>query len=147
MDQAPLLYCLQCKNSKPRDEFALRIRSNKYGARGEPSSKCSSCVAKERHRHENRKRKRDEEGHETPMDPAEPDRPMLSVEQFMALLHEQALAGDICCSVRVSTQGLAGEADEICARIVGRVWEATGYRFTYGWFPLEGQSLMLPLFN
>ena len=131
MEQAPLLYCCDCKKSKSRDQFTLRTRNNKHGARGEPSSRCSSCAAKERDRNIIRKRKRDEEGHDSFGDLAESDH-TASIEQFTALLREQALTGDICCSARVSTQGLDGE-DEICARIVGRVWEATGFRFTYGW--------------
>ena len=70
-------------------------------------------------------------------DPAEPDR-TISLEQFTALLHEQALTSDISCSARVFTQGLTGEVDEIFAVIVGRVWEATRFRFTYDRLPLEG---------
>ena len=71
----------------------------------------------------------------------------MSIEQFVALLHEQASAGNICCSVCVSTQGLGGDTDEMCARIVGHVWEATGFRFMYGWFPLDGRWLIFPIFN
>ena len=73
----------------------------------------------------------------------EPDR-ITYIQQFTVALHERALTGVISC---FSTRGLAGEADEICTRIVGHVWEATWFRFTYGWFSLEGQCLMLSLFN
>jgi len=88
-------------------------------------------MVKERDRHMIRKRKRDEEGLDPSEDPAEPN-PTISIEQFTALLREQALAENICYSARVSTQGLTGEVDEICSKAVGRVWEATGFRFTYG---------------
>ena len=40
------------------------------------------------------------------------------VRIFTGLLHEQTLMGVISC---FSTQGLAGEADEICTGVVGRV--------------------------
>jgi len=146
MEQAPLFHCCDCKKIKPKDQFAVRTRNNKHGKKGEPSSRCSSCTAKEHDRWIIRKRKRDGEGLDPSEDPAEPS-PTIFIEQFTALLHEQALADDICCSARVSTQGLTGEVDEICKKLVGRVWEATGFRFTYGWFPLEEQWLMLPLFN
>ena len=100
----------------------------------------------ERDRRENKKRKRDEEGLHSSGDPEDPEH-TTSIEQFTALLQEQARTGNICCSARVSTQGLAGEVDEICAGIVGRVWEATGFRFMYAQFPLEGRRLIIPLFN
>jgi len=78
----------------------------------EPTSRCCSCAAKERHRCEIKKRKRDEEGPDPSEDPAEPDR-TTSIEQFTALLHKQALTGDPCCFAHVSTQGLDGEVGEI----------------------------------
>ncbi len=146
MEQAPLLRCYDCKSSKTKDQFELRKRKNKYGEQGEPLSRCSSCAAKERERNEKKKRKRDEEGRDASGDPARPDR-AISIDQFTSALHEQALTGVISFSARVSTQGLGVEEDGICTTIVGRVWEATGFRFTYGWFPLEGQWLILPLFN
>ena len=148
MEQEPLLRCRYCENSKPRGQFPLRKRNHKHGARGEPSSSCVSCTVKARDRRELKKRKRDEEGADTYKDTPEPDR-ILSIEQFTALLREKALMGVISCYARVSTQGLDGEEEEICAGIAGRVWEATGFRFTYVRFPFEfgGQWLMLPLFN
>ena len=76
----------------------------------------------------------------------EPDRTTYN-QHFTALLHEQAIMGVTSSFARSSTQRLAGEADETCTGIVGRVWEATGFRFTYDQFPLEEQWLMLPLFN
>ena len=102
-------------------------------------------MAEEWERCKIRKRKQDEEGPDLSRGPAEPDR-SISVKQFTALLREQALTGVISCSARVSAQGLADNVDGICTALVGRVWEATGFRFTYGRFPLEGQWLMLTLF-
>jgi len=55
--------------------------------------------------------------------------------------------GVISWSACVSALVLAKNADEICKVLVGCMWEATGFRFTYGQFPLEGQWLMLTLFN
>ncbi len=69
-------------------------------------------------------------------DTPEPDR-ILSIKQFTMLLREKALTGVISCSAHVSTEGLDGEEEGICSRIVGHVWEATGFRFTYDWFRLE----------
>ena len=112
---------------------------------GDVLSRCASCAAKERERYKIRKRKRDEEGPDLSRGPAEPDRP-LSIEQFTALLREKALTGVISCSARVSAQGIAGNADGICTVLVGHVWEATGFWFMYGRFPLEGQWLILTLF-
>ena len=133
MEQEPLFCCHDCKSSKPREEFSICKRDSKHGVQGEPPSRCSSCAAKRR---QIRKRKRDEEGLDLSGGPAEPDRP-ISIEQFTALLREKALTGVISCSARVSTQGLAGNADDMCTVLVRRVWEATGFRFTYGRFPLE----------
>jgi len=93
-----------------------------------------------------RKRNQDDKGLDLSGGPAEPDQP-LSIKQFTALLREKALTGVISCSACVSALVLPKNADEICKVLVGRVWEATGFRFTYGRFPLEGQWLMLTLFN
>jgi len=136
MEQEPLLRCRNCESSKPRDQFPLRERNSKHGARGEPSSSCVSCTAKARDRREIKKRKRDEEGPGTHGDTPEPDR-ILSIKQFTTLLREKALTGVISCSAHVSTEGLDGEEEGICSRIVGHVWEATGFRFTYDWFRFE----------
>ena len=136
MEQEPLIYCHDCHVSKPRDQFALRKRSDKHGEKGEPTSRCSPCAEKERHRRETKKRKRSEENPNLCVDPEEPNC-LISLEQFAARLHEEALTGVISYSARVSTQGLSEEAGVICSMIVGRVWEATGFRFTYGPFLLE----------
>src|SRR5258706_15473953 len=127
MEQEPLLRCCYCGNSKPRDQFPLRKRKQKHGARGEPSSSCDTCMAKARDRREIKKRKRDEEGPYTYGDTPEPDR-ILSIKQFTTLLREKALTGVISCSAHVSAQGLDGEEEDICSGIVGHVWEATGFR-------------------
>jgi len=130
MEQAPL-YCRDCKTSKPRDQFKLRKRDDKYGRKGEPTSKCSHCTTRNENGCQALKRKRNEEGLDPAEDPPEPD-PTISIEQFTTMLHDRALSGDLCCRMRVSTQGLAGEEAEVVKVIVGRVREATGFRFTYG---------------
>ena len=43
----------------------------------------------------------------------------------------------ISADVYVSTQGLVREDDEISKVIAACLWEATSFRFTYGWFPFE----------
>ena len=133
--QAPLFRCHDCKNRKTKDQFELRKTTSKYGAQGEPLSRCSSCAAKERDRNEKRKRKRDEDGNDASRVPAAPNR-VISVDQFVAVLRKQRLTGVISISACVSIQGLDGEEDRMCTEIVGRVWEATGFRFTYEWFLL-----------
>jgi hypothetical protein len=144
MEQAQLFHCCDCKDHKPKDQFPVCTKNNKHGAWGELSSRCSSCNARACERCENKKRKRDEEGPDPSGDPAKPNH-TISVEEFMELLKEKALTGVISYSSRVSTQGLHGTADEICASIAGRVWEATGFGFTYNWFPLERPWLMFSL--
>ena len=146
MDQAGLSYCLHCKNKKPIDQFILRKKDDKYGLQGEPTSSCTSCATKAQQRRDMKKRKWVEEGIHLSGDPAEANCPT-SLEQFAALLHKQALTGDICYSARVSIQGLSREEDEIFTAIVGHVWEATRFWFMYGQFLHEGQWLMLPFFN
>jgi len=89
------------------------------------------------------RRKHEEEGPEPSEGPVEPN-PIISLEQFTTLLHKQALSGDTHCRSRVSTQGLVGEGDEISKVIAVHVWEATGFKFTYSWFPFEVQWLMSP---
>ena len=69
-------------------------------------------------------------------DTPEPDS-MLAIKQFTMLLREKALTGVISCTACVSTEGLDGEEEEICSVIVGRMWEATGFRFMYDQFPFE----------
>ena len=131
MEQAPLLCCHNCKSYKTKDQFELHRRNDKHGAQGEPSSRCSPCAAKEWERNKNKKQKQDEDDHNISGDPQE-HTPAISFDQFMALLHEQALTGVISISACVSVQELDGEEDGICTAIVGHVWEATGFCFTYG---------------
>ena len=85
-----------------------------------------------------KKRKRDEDDAHPSEDPVEPT-PIRSIDEFTELLHQQALQGEICCRIRVSTQGLAAEEDAIFNIIAGRVWEATGFRFTFVWLLPEVQ--------
>ena len=127
--ELPLPRCHDCRNRKPIDQFPLRKQNSKHGSRGEPSATCIVCTAKARDRREIKKRKRNEEGLDTYEDALEPNR-VLAIEQFTMLLREKSLADVISCSARVSTQGLYGDENAICSVIVGRVWEATGFRFT-----------------
>ena len=147
MEQEPLFfYCHCCNSSKPREEFSICKRDNKDGVQGDPPSRCTSCAAKEQERRKIRKQKQDEEGLDLSGGPEEPDR-LISIKQFTALLREKALMGVISCSACISAQGLADNVDNVCTVLVGHVWEATGFQFTYGQFPCEGQWLMLTLFN
>lgn len=140
MEQAQLIYCHTCKNKKPVDQFKLRAKDDKYGRKGEPTTRCSPCMMKVQQRRQIQKRKRAEEGSEDPVE----TNTILSMEKFTALLHQQAIAGEIDWSGRVSTQELPGEAEDTFKAIAARVWEATGFRFQYGCFPLEVQLLMHP---
>jgi len=81
------------------------------------------------------KYKRDKEGLDSSEDPLELD-PAISSKQFTALLHGHARRGDLCCHMCISNQVIAEEEDEMFKVIVGRVWEATGFRFTFVWFQL-----------
>ena len=134
MEQAPLFHCHDCKNQKTLDNFKLREKKDRYGEKGQPTSWCIPCAAKEQHRRQTKKRKHDEEG------PAGPNL-AISLEQFTELLRQQALTGDINCSTCVSTQGLSNEVENV---IIKHVWEVTGFRFTYGWFLLNVQWLKFP---
>src|SRR6266404_1768114 len=129
MDQALLVYCHTCKNNKPVDQFKLRAKDDKYGRKGEPTTRCSPCMMKVQQRCKSKRRKRAEEGSEDPVEP----NTILSIENFTALLHQQAIAGDINWSGCVSTQELPGEAEDAFKAIAVHVWEATGFRFKYGW--------------
>ena len=93
------------------------------------------------------KPERDEKGPDSSEDSLELD-PATSSEQFMALLHGQALRGDLCCQTCISTQLIAeDEAEEMFQAIVGRVWDATGFRFTFVWFPLAGIEVKWLIFS
>ena len=85
-----------------------------------------------------KKRKRDEDNAHPSEDPVEPA-PTRSIDEFMELLHQQALQGKICCHIHVSMQGLAAEEDAMLNIIAGHVWEATGFRFTFVWLLPEVQ--------
>lgn len=69
------------------------------------------------------------------MDLVEPNH--MAIEQFTALLHQQACIGNICCHAHVSTQGLPEEVEDAFDVIAAHAWEATGFRFTYGQFILK----------
>ena len=133
MEQAPLLYCHTCKNSKPKDQFKLCEKDDQYGKKGEPTGKCSPCMTRKQQRDQNKKQKHTEEGSDDPVEPGH----IISIEEFTASLRQQACMDDISYHAHVSTQGLPEEADEAFNVIAVRVWEATGFRFTYGWYLLE----------
>ena len=137
MEWEQLFYCHDCENRKPRDQFALCKQTDKHGAMGKPSTRCTSC-AENWHWCKSSKQKWVERGTDLCGDPEEPDC-TVSLEQFTAGLHEEAITGMISYSACILTEGLFGEVDDICTAIVGHVWEATDFQFTYGWFLLEGQ--------
>ena len=144
MEQAQIFSCHYCGIKKPIDQFKIREKDDKYGRKGKPTSRCSRCVTISCNRCQSTKRKRDEEGPDPSEHPVEPSA-TVSIAQFTEELQKCAPRGDICYSARISTQGLDGDEDEICKVIVGCVWEATGFRFTYDWFPLEVQWLTFPI--
>lgn len=135
MEQAALFYCHDCKGKKPKDQFKLHLKDNKYGKKDDPTTRCLPCAEKERQRRQNKKRKRDEEGINSSESLATPD-PIISIENFTELLRELAREPDIDWRTCVSTRGMVGEEDDILKLILRRVWDATGFRFTYGWFLL-----------
>lgn len=74
--------------------------------------------------------------------------PTLPVEQFTVLLRELALRGDPSRRTRVSTEGLAGEEEDLYKVIILLgVCEGTGFKVTLGRFLLETQWLIFLLFN
>ena len=138
MEQAPRHYCRNCNTWKSKDQFNLRQKDDRFGSKGEPTSVCMSCTTKNRQTRQEKKRKHDEDHAHPSEDPAEAA-PIRSIDQFTEQLRQQALEGDICCRMRVSTQGLAAEDDTILKIIAAHVWEATGFRFTFVWLLLAVQ--------
>src|SRR6266404_254732 len=107
MEQAALYYCGNCESKKPWEQFKLHEKDDQYGRKGEPTSQCLHCTEKEWNRCQNKKRKCDKESLNPSVDPEEPE-PILSFEQFTALLCELALGDELSCHTHVSTGGLAG---------------------------------------
>jgi hypothetical protein len=126
---APLYPCHNCRQLKPLSEFELRAKDDRYGKKGDPTTKCTPCALRNRLSRQNKKRK-----HE----PDEPtsvctNDPVLPVDRdrFMAaLLTRRAPDGSLSCCMRVTTEGMVGDTKVIADIIAGDVWEATGYRFT-----------------
>ena len=135
MEQAALFYCHDCHGKKLKDQFKLHSKDNKYGKKGDPTSRCLPCAENERQRRQNKKRKRDEECLNPSESPATPD-PIIPIEKFTELLRELARGPEIDWRTCVSTQGMVGEEEDISKLILRRVWDATGFRFTYGGFLL-----------
>src|SRR5258708_24152546 len=96
MEQGPLFHCHDCERKKPIYEIKLHKKDKKYGKKGEPTSTCIPCAANRQERCQNKKWQWDEEGPDPSEGPAEPS-PITSIEQFAALLHQQAIMGDINC--------------------------------------------------
>src|SRR5258708_35384226 len=92
-------------------------------------------------RHQTKKRKCTEDSSKGPVEP----NCILSIEDFMASLCQQALTGEISYPAYISTEELPGDTDEVLKVISACMWEVTGFRFTYGQFPLEVQGLILPI--
>jgi hypothetical protein len=135
MEQPTLYHCHGCKAKKPHDQFNLRRKSDKFGLNGEPTGRCTSCTMKNKQAHENLKRKRNKESFHT-SESLEERNYAVSIEQFTALLRQKAPMDDLHFRAHVSTQGLVEEEEEIFKRIVKCIWDATGFRFTFVWFPL-----------
>jgi hypothetical protein len=139
MDQAPLHFCRDCSAWKPKDQIHLRQKDDRFGCKGEPTGRCTSCTTRNHQRRQDMKRKRADDPSEVSAEPSPPR----SIEQFTTVLHQQAHTDNFCCRARVSTEGLAGNEDDLLKVLAGRVWEATGFRFMCVWFPPEGQELTL----
>jgi hypothetical protein len=135
MEQPTLYHCHGCKNKKPQDQFNLRQKSDKFGLKGEPTGRCTSCTIKNKQARQNLKRKHNEEDFHTSQSSERRDS-AISIEQFTALLRQQAPMGDLRFQAHVSTQGLVEDEEDMFKRIVKCVWDATGFRFTFVWFPL-----------
>jgi hypothetical protein len=142
MDQASLHFCRDCGARKPKDQFHLRQKDDRFGCKGEPTSRCTSCATRSLERRQEMKRKRADDPSEVSAEPS-PPQSIESIEQFTTMLHQQAHTDDLCCRARVPTKELAGNEDEVLKVLVGRVWEATGFRFMCVRFPPEGQQLTL----
>src|SRR6266446_19775 len=72
MEQEPLFHCCDCHNRKSRDQFPSCKRTDKYGTKGKPTSRCSSCTEKEQHQCENKKQKKGEDSPDPSGDPITP---------------------------------------------------------------------------
>jgi len=75
------------------------------------------------------KRKRHENDAEEPTDTCISDS-SVPLDHFTAISANQASDSSLRYSTRVTTQGMVGDSKELADLIVGRIWEATGYRFT-----------------
>ena len=122
MDQEPLCHCY-CGDSKPRDQLPLCKKNHKH-------TRVSHHPAMPPgDQHKMTKQKHNEEGFDMNGDTPEPGH-ILSIKEFTTLLHKKAVTGVFSYSAQVSTQRIDGEDEYMCSRIIGHVWEATGFQFT-----------------
>ena len=138
MEQAPFHFCRDCMTRKPINQFNLHQRNDKYGAKGEPTGRCTHCTVRNQQRHQDLKRKHGENPSGCLPEPS----PALSTQQFMILLQEQALKGNLSYQTCVLTQGMTDEEGDIFDVIAACVWDATGFRFMFVWFLTEVQWLI-----
>jgi len=126
---APLHACCHCKQLKQLTEFKLRVKDDRHGKKGEPTSKCMECTIRSQISRQKLKRKHDNDDTEEPMDLRNNDS-ALPLDQFTTLLANQASDGSLSCRMRVTTEGMVEGSKGTADIIAGHVWEATGYRFT-----------------
>jgi hypothetical protein len=126
---APLHPCHPCKQLKRLGVFKLRVKDDRYGKKGDPTSKCTECTLQNQISRQKRKRKHDEDEDEEPTDLCI-NRPALPLDQFTVLSANRASDGSLSCCTRVTTEGMVGDTKEVADILVGHIWEATGYRFT-----------------
>jgi len=138
MEHQPLYSCHDCYKNQPKEQFNLRKMDSPYGQKGEPTSRCTECTTRNQQNHRNSKRKRVNEDPDPPT-----EAPVLSFEQFTTTLTKHAQRGDLRFRVCVSTQEPTGDNDEVTKAAVGRIWEATGFRFTFVHFHLRIQVFLL----
>jgi len=72
---APLHTCCNCKQLKQLTEFKLRMKDDRHGKKGEPTSKCTECTIRSQISRQKLKRKHDNDDAEEPMDLCNNDLP------------------------------------------------------------------------
>jgi len=100
---APLHACCHCKQLKQLTEFKLRVKDDRHGKKGEPTSKCMECTIRSQISRQKLKRKHDNDDTEEPMDLRNNDS-ALPLDQFTTLLANQASDGSLSCRMRVTTE-------------------------------------------
>jgi len=126
---APLHACCNCKQLKQLTEFKLRVKDDRHGKKGEPTSKCTECTIRSQILRQQMKRKHDNDDAEEPMDLWINDS-ALPVHRFTTILANQASDGSLSCRMCVITEGMVEDSKGTADIIAGHIWEATGYRLT-----------------